>query len=337
MDADSILNIKTPEELFDDPNEIKKKFRELSLKWHPDVALNSGSVFQHINELYKQALEKVKVGNWKSKHYYQFKSKTGTIYILKNPQVVRTFELGEYVVNDENVVYLIDKQHRDLYSNAYHLFLNGFKFASASMEKEAARYLPKPKIMEELEDGRYCIVIPKTKDLICLRDVLEYYKGEIPVKHTAWIVSSLQNIVCYLDYAEISHQDISLDNYFISPEYHSGALLGGWWYALKLNSTIKKLPARTYRLLPWKVKNNKKSKISTDLELVRAVGRECLGDVHGNKKLSAPNPISEFLKSVSKDTAIGEYMAWRRALEDGFGKRTFEVMNLKTTDVYKEN
>ena len=149
---------------------------------------------------------------------------------------------------------------------------------------------------------------------------------------------ALHNLVCYLEYAGLTHNDISPDTYFISPLRHSGALLGGWWYATETGNRIKKLNARSYRLLPPDIRAAKNADNRLDFELVRATGREMLGDITGVKLESmnvAPKAMVDWLRFVSTGNAIEDYERWGDVLQASFGPRRFVEMKLTADVLYK--
>jgi hypothetical protein len=152
-------------------------------------------------------------------------------------------------------------------------------------------------------------------------------------------MSGLHNMTCYLDWADLSHNDISLDTYFISPKYHSGALLGGWWYTSKIGNKIIAVPNRTYQYMPMEVRKTKISSIKTDLELIRAVGRELLGDVTGTRlkqNEDIPKPLINWLVLPSPTgSAIKDYTLWQKVLTDSFGPRKFVNMEVAAEELYK--
>jgi hypothetical protein len=203
------------------------------------------------------------------------------------------------------------------------------------MKREAERYLPKLKEKIETKDNLY-LVIEKTEDLLLLRDVFSFFHNKMSIKHMAWVQSTLQNLLCYFQYAKIAHNDVSLDTYFISPKHHSGALLGGWWYSARYNETLSTVPARTFTLMHPGMRASKKADGALDSELIRAVGRELLGDKAGvslTKDGSIPKQISSFLLSVAAKDHIDDYSTWRKALSESFDKR-YERLELTSTDLY---
>lgn len=315
--AEAILRITLPEQLFSSPEECKNDYRALAFVWHPDKnkSKDATRVFAHINALYDQALDKIKKGLWVNlalPFKKQFK-----------------FELGEAFIGDDHVTYVVESRHSSYVDNFKKTLLK-FKYGSDRMEKEVKRYLPIATTFSKQPDGSYVVTVPKTPDLIRLQDVLDFYKGSLDIKHVAWIESSLYNLCCYLNYAGLVHGDISLDNYFISPEHHSGALLGGWWYTTSVGSKLTSLPRRTFDLLPLDVKKDKRSSVSIDLELVRAVGRE----LSKTTLYGAPEPLLMWLRSVATDEPVTEYRDWKKTLEESFGARKFTKMALTSKEIY---
>lgn len=341
MLAKEILGIKTPEKLFpNDPEEVKKKYRFLSKAWHPDVCKDpeAQAVFEHINELYQLASNKINNRAWGYQGRLIVRNAHGAGGWSLQYHTKQVFELGEMYAGDHTVVYLIDSPHRRKAQMAEKL-CQSLTYANDKMKKECQRYLPHLiETMIDSEGHSSFAVRNKTPDLVLLRDVLNHYGGSLDPKHVAWIISSLCNLSCYLSYAGVAHQDISLDTYFISPEHHSGALLGGWWYGSKIGETIESLPVRTYSHLPWAAKKDKKAIHTTDLELIRLVGRELLGDGSGkNLRADTPKPMADWLKEVvpEEDDAAYNYRNWIEVLGSSFGARRFTVMDLNEKTLYQ--
>jgi hypothetical protein len=231
--ANEILAITNVGDVFsNDINIIKKEYQKLAKEWHPDFngnSLESNTVMTKINLLYEKALILIGENKWEGTNFIKIPCVNNKSYEIKY-KVSYNFELGNMYVNDNIVVYIVDGKHKDFYKNGISKIKN-FKFVNDKMKEEMQRFLPI--INEEFEtiDSQYGVILKKTPDLLLLKDVLQYYNNNIPDKHVAWILSSLYNIACYIDYSNLAHNGITLSNYFISPKYHSGALLGGWWYA----------------------------------------------------------------------------------------------------------
>jgi len=342
LSADEILNTTEPGDLFTGNTDmLKEEYSRLVKVWHPDRNGNSREsnlVMSHINMLYQKALEMLRSGTWTRPGFVRLQGTDGRRYELRF-RASYDFELGTMYIGDGMVAYLISDMYRDLFANARKV-IRGFRYASDTMRQEVSRYLPRIASTFETKDGRLGMVIEKTSDLILLRDVLGYYKGRIPDRHVAWIQSTLHNLTCYLDYAGLSHNAISLDTYFISPQFHSGALLGGWWYAVPQGSKLLGVPAATFAIMPPMVKNKKVGSILTDLELIRLTGRELLGDRNGTRLLdmnAAPRPMVEWLRGAPSASAVEDYSRWRQVLTASFGPPKFVEMALTADTLYPKS
>jgi hypothetical protein len=321
----NLLDIHTPGEIFSgDINCLKKEFDELVKKYHPDKnkSLVANDEFIKLKELYEDAKNNLRDGFWEGKNtlnYFPYKTK----FFRK-----KKIEIGYMYIGNNHVTFKIDAKYKGLWENAISKIEN-FKFASSKMKKEMEKYLPRIKASKSLSN--YCFIsIEKTPDLILLGDV-DSSNIKFWDKHVTWILSSLYNMMCYLEFSGITHNDISLDTYFISAKYHSGALLGGWWFSCKKGTPMHSIPMASYECLPMFMKKNKVADHSLDKELVRALGRELLGD-RGGTKLSdklAPRPIINWLKCATSKPAIEEYKLWDKTIIDGYGEKRFIPLDIK--------
>jgi hypothetical protein len=335
VNAFEILSVKTPERLFpNDAEGAKKLYRELLKKWHPDACKDKDAqkVSEHVIKLHDLAQRRIAEGSWGYAGTFEVVGLKGSIAVryLKSS----AFELGRAILADNDYYLLYEPAHLRLGRNFTRAALS-FRYANPKMEQEVRRYLP----VGSSSPHKGLIRVPKAPGLLCLRDVLDYYGGCMSPPHVAWILSTLYNLLCYFSYARFAHNDISPDTYFIDPEKHSGALLGGWFYATDLGQPLKHVPTRTYNLLPFKVKATKKASRATDAALVAAVGRELLGDITG-KNLSesiVPRPMLDWLNAVHKSDAIENYRLWGKVLVASFGKRKFVEMGVRSGDLYPIN
>jgi hypothetical protein len=327
-----LLELKRPEELFPgDLDAARKKYYGLAKYWHPDTCSDKDAtlVFQHLKVLYDEAVQKLQDGTWQGRTVHRFAVNGNVNEISFEALTSHLFELGIYYVGNGFVTYLLDKQHKDFWTNAK-IRTAQFKYASPHMEKEVSRYLPTRTSFFELKDGRFGMTVLKDPEFLLLRDVLAYYKSLDP-KHIAWIQSTLHNLACYLSYAELVHHEISLDTYFISPKNHIGALLGGWFYAKPNRGKLEHVSNRTFLLLPWEAKNKKTALRQTDLELIRCVGRE----LAGSQLNTLPSTMQKRLRDIATNDALKEYSEWRKCLEESYGKRSFTEMKLDAEILYR--
>ena len=335
MNVDTILKINKPEQLFTKDN-VKGEFHNLALKWHPDKCADpkSSEVFSHINNLYNLALEKIKKGYWNIPGLFELQSVSGKRYNVKY-KVAIPFELGMMYVGDTVVVYHLRKEFESLHKS----FIDNvseLKYSSDRMKTEFSKYLPNIQIYFDSPDG-YCIVLKKTKDVLPLSVVLKYFGGSVDPKGVAWILSSMHNIHCFLQYNNIAHNNIDLNTYFVSPELHSGLLLGGWWYTKGIDKPLTSVPTKTYEYMSLKCRNNKTADGMVDGELIRSVARTLLGDETGVTLLSksVPKDLVSWVRLSGNKSAVNDYRNWRnKILPFAFGERKFTPMDVNITDAY---
>lgn len=341
LTADKILSIpiSSPESLFTSDG-IKEEYHKLVMQWHPDKNGNSdvaNKVSAHINILYDAGLKLLNKGSWHIPGLLILTSSTTATSFKIKYKYHHSFELGETYVCDTVLVYAIRKEFKNLYDNGVSR-IRSFKFANDGMKDEFTKYLPSIKREFETEDY-YVLILNKTKDVLPLSIILKYFDGKVPVKHVAWIMSSLHNMLCYLNYADIVHNAIDLNNYFISPEFHSGLLLGGWWYSVKKGDTIKSVPTRTFNYMSGKAKRSKTAENFIDDELSRAVGRALLGDESGSRLAvdpTIPTPMLNWIRLFGSKNRIEDYKNWKEILVKSFGKIEFVPMIININEVYNK-
>lgn len=338
--AEEIMNMSKAGELFSDQlDAIKAEYSDLAKMWHPDHNKNSpkaNEVMTHINMLYMQGVNSIKAGRWERPGLIKLFGRDHKTYQIKY-QRCHSFELGKAYIGNSVLLYLIDEAHKNLLNNAEKI-IDSFTYANDAMKREMSKYLPKVISEFEVINNQMAVVIEKTPDLVSLRDVLAYYDGAIPPRHAAWIISSLLNICCYLDFAALSHNSISPDTLFISPENHSGALLGGWWYSVSQGERMLGVPEKIYSIMPPHVKDKKCGSILTDLESVRFTGREILGDRNGTKlrDMHIPSPMVDYLRGAASSKAVEDYSRWMEALTLSYGSRRFVDMDLTPDKLYEK-
>lgn len=330
-----------PERLFKgSPDDIKKASRLLAMRWHPDRNPDPDAlaVFQHIRRIVDKAEEKIARGAWPGRGVARFTATDGAVYEINHLRRHRS-ELGTMYVAGTAVAFEIDRAHADLVRNAEHA-VGGFTYASERMREQIAPQLPAfPFVAAFRTETSYVIVMRKSPDMLLLRDVLDHFDSSLDPRHVAWIVSALLNLCCYFEYTGITHNALSPDTCFISPQAHSVALLGGWWYATRSGGRMVAAPAGTVAWGPHDLLTTKRAAIRTDLELVRALGRELLGDIGGTRLArdsAAPQAMIDWLRLPASDNPIEEYRIWRtQVLHDSFGVRRFVELPLTQSDLYR--
>ena len=351
LKAQQILSVHTAESLFSQSAaEAKREYRSLALRWHPDHSSEeqSQTVFAHIAFLYKDALEKQSSGTWlepaekieeQEIGIKKFRLETGLLRKIEYYSC-RKFELGEMFIGEHSVTFEIRNEFTDLFHNGRRQIRN-LKFKDEAMAVEMSNYLPQIEEAFRTSNNTNVVRVRKTPDQILLADILSFYAQRLePVEHVGWILNVLWHIACYLQWAGITHNAISTETIFISPLRHTGMLLGGWWYACTAGSALTALPDRTMNIMPLDILDSRTADHRSDLELIKAIGRELLGDPLGAKILtdtSVPSAMSSWLRMPAEENAISNYKEWKHeVLLQSFGAPYFVPMNLTSKDVYKE-
>lgn len=340
LTASQILSIPVleAERLFGTSVAIHDVYRSLARRWHPDTPAGNADVFAHIGALLQRAKHLVDVGMWHVPGLFEFTAdnKQYRVKYLRSFD----FELGTVLFGKTLLTYVIKREFADLAANARKI-IDGLRYPDQKTDEVMRRYLPKITAYHETATD-VVVTIEKPVDLIRLHDLLDYLGGKLEDKHVAWIVSRLFNHASYLEWAKLSHNDLSLDTLFICPEHHIICLLGGWWYAAEFGTSLKGrlLPARTITHGPSELISKKLASSRTDAELARLTARELLGDPSGVRLAldhEVPRPMADWLRMSGSGSARDDYEQWReKVLMASFGPRKFVRMNTKAEDVYAE-
>lgn len=334
--ANEILSITFPEGLFSKPDksQILTEYRDLAKIWHPDhnKQVNASSVFDHITKMKNLALEQSDTGFWRWGGLLQVIKKDGSQAKFHYLQESKT-DFGYCFIGNHTVLYIINNKYTFIKEKILNPF--AFKFASPRMETEMKKCLPRHKSNFQLKNNDFCSVVEMEPNVLSLKYILKKEKTLDP-KHVAWIISTIYNVCCFFEYGGIVHHDISIDNYFVEPLQHFGVLTSNW-YISKVGDKIKCLPNKTFSIMPLDVLGKKQAHFRTDLESVKALGRELLGDRMGttlpyNKDI--PLALSNWLRIASTGSAIQDYTTWQKVLSESFGAKRYVQMKLTGIDIY---
>lgn len=337
--AEAILAIplSEPERLFADPAALHGEWRSLAAYWHPDrraAESRATEVFQHLSALYEIARSKAATGEWTMPGMLRLTGIDGRCYDLRYRRQT-CFELGDAYVGARLVAYAVDAADLDLFTSAI-AAIGGLPFADARMRGEMSGRLPSIKATVATA-GRSVLILRKDPDVVALSDLLHHLGGRLDPRHVAWIVSGLESIACYLDWAGLMHGAIAPETVFVSPRRHTVALLGGWWYAKPFGQVIKAIPERTVRLMPPMMMRHRVAGSAIDLECIRQVAREALGDAAGSRLLhdrNVPKPFAQWLAHPPGRTALADYRSWECAREAAFGRRKFTELPVDPAAIY---
>jgi hypothetical protein len=316
-----------PERLFTRAG-FKTEYRTLAGRWYAAARTDAAAseAVGHLNVLYKHAKMKLAAGEWERPNVRIVRSAHGEVIELPY-RVRRRFELGEMLIGDDYIAYLVELAHRDLFERAT-AALNAFVYADAAMQAVIEPHLPtRHRTFEGAatasRPAALIMIVPKTADLLCLADVLAHLGNAMDPKHVAWIMTRLHDLACWLQWSNRHHNDIALDTVFVSPQLHAVAVLGGWWYATRGDEALHALPARTVDAMPADVLRSKRSD--------RLLGCELLGSA------PAPHPMNTWLRTASAGDALTDYFEWGRVRDKTFGKRTFIPLGITADHLYSQS
>jgi hypothetical protein len=339
LTASQILAIAPgePERLFSgDLESLRREFAVLAKCWHPgrNGSRDAAEVLERVVTLYDAARRKLAAGEWSEPGVLRLNTVTGRSLVLEVKRREK-FELGEMVIAVDRVAFLVEREHAILFETGLRR-IREIRYPDEKVRADLAVFMPHVQGVYETA-RRYGAIIAKAGDVVLLKDLVAHMGGQMPPKHTAWVVSSLLNLAAFFEIAGVTHNAISPETVFVSARHHAAYVLGGWWYAAPAGERIELLPEATYAVMPRSMAINKRADIRLDLESIRAVGRTILGDATGLGlvgRKDLPKPMANFLRLPSAKSAVEDYRAWRQALKDSFGPRRFTELPVSFSDVY---
>lgn len=339
---EAILAVPTgrPEMLFTgDADTAKREWKALAKAWHPDrnKAPLAEQVFEHVKALHDEAQRRIAAGTWRGMGTVRFAAVSGKTYEVRHRRA-GDFELGEFYLGRKAIAWAVRKSEKDLFERAV-AAIGAFRFGNEAMRKEIGRHLPKILATFETAD-RYVLVQESTPDLVLLEDLVSHLGGRMPAEHVAWMISSLENVACWLDWSGTVHGAIGPKTVFVSPKHHSVTLFGGWWYAHGRGAKLRALPASSLSEIRPDLLSRKVADTAIDLSLIRATARAALGDPAGQKIArdpSVPGALARWLIHPPAASARADYAGWEKAREAAFGPRRFVELAADPDQIYRHN
>lgn len=331
------------------PTQIQRLYRRLARRWHPDhnPSPQAHDVFVHLKALYARALALAGAPAARLHHAGggPRPSPVGPVVVLDGdgrrfrfaPQASEPFELGRFYRGRSSLAFGVDPDHAVLFQQAV-ATVKGLRFADRTMAEQMQPLLPDLHAAPWGPQGGLW-VLRRDPEAVRLLDAHHHFTrdgGRWSAEHVAWIVSGLLHLLCYLEYAGVAHQGIGLDTVWVSPATHRVHLWGGWFYARAFGQPVTVLPATSAAMAPSGYLAAKTAGGGLDRELVRAVGRELLGDRHGQRLPTdaAPAPFLHALRLPAGPSAVADYRAWKRVLTASFGPAKFVPMTLSSSTLY---
>lgn len=330
--VNQILSAKKCGDLFPKNKTSRKElYHRLLQKYHPDVydGAQADELAQRINTLYERADKCDELGIWEESNKVYFTDEQGKKRAL-NYQTEHTFGLGKRYISQNVVAYEFEGSYEQFGRNAAK-YVDNLTYKTEGIQQMMEMFLPKIKEHFKTDKGTYVVVFSKTPDVYCLGDILKYFGGNMPPVHAAWVITRTLNFCCYMQTHGLVHNGITIDNIFVSPEYHSVIPIGGWWSTVERGEPILGIEKEVYSSLPKRIANNKIGHIITDIECLRYVARKLLGGEY----YTAPEKLRAWIEGHTDESAVNELYKWESHREAAFGARKFIPLEVSDTQIYK--
>jgi len=309
--------------------EIKKRYVDLAKEVHPDKSKDpqASSAFSNLLKMYDLAIDELKSGVWaghgKNSALIRGSDASMVVRYLKR----RTGDLGEEFITSRSLTCVIP---REMAAAGIKIIDNIHLIKDTSIKKNVIKYLPMLSKKMLGMDDKELVTIGRDTATAALEDVVSAF-GPLDPRHTAWILSSLYDFCCFMQYQKMVHCALTPQNVFIDTKNHSIQVIGGWWFFRPRHARLEVIPNWIHEnVLPGAYKD-KRASIRLDLEAVKALGRYCLAGVK-----SVPRSLDIWTSTASGDDAVLEYQGWEKARSDAFGMRKFVDFGNVASDAYKE-
>ncbi len=171
-----------------------------------------------------------------------------------------------------------------------------------------------------LYDGSNILIISKDENEYPLR-LFTNLSG----RHTAWIISRIENLCCVLEYNCIVHPLLGIDTIYINPYLHQASLYGGWWAAGKKNTYS------SYGRVYLTMESNLIALRKTAANVLGFAGNEQVRNYDG-----IPKPMADFISGSPKTDAYADFTFWDEVLIKSYGERKFIDFEADDEKIYNK-
>jgi hypothetical protein len=291
----SELKDKKAADIFDYSN-LEKSYKALLKKYHPDIG-GSNEDFMYLQEMYAVAKKELSSGVIVSSSFISFPAQN----ILYTFETYYDFGYGKVFWDKTNLIY----QFKQGQIGSVFTDFRRHGVSQENFEGKILPSLPKKSDVTEFEAGGSRFVVMKSYGDYLLQYVIN--RADIPIETAIWIFNRLYALGCYMQAAKIYNLDISPYTVLLNLERHCVSLFGGWWYTATSKSPLK-MPVRTFKLLPRKVKEKKHCTIEVIGELIHAT----MNDIFHGREI--PAPFEKWLRLPACSNILDEYEVWEHTV-----------------------
>ncbi len=330
---DKILLAKYPGDIFSpDKATMRQEYLAYSKLYHPDVCHDS-EIFKIISSLYQQGMKNLDyngtlINEWSNRTIIIVDT-NGKQYQMRYEGKYE-FEFGMEFVGEYTILYIFEKQYEKYYRNMVQI-IPKITYADDHMKQYFSNFMPKIRQHGTTTEGRFYIAIAKQDTEYPLKAMLNMsiFRQGLNSKDIAWMVSRLNNLICFLEFNGIVHNGITPDNLFVDLSKHGVCLYGGWWYAVKECTKMIGCTKQVYDVMPPGAKQSKVAMRVTDINCVKLFLKKNL-DIHNDYK----GELMQWACSPSTDDALKSLKEWSAKLDKAFGKREFHKMEVSKNEIY---
>jgi serine/threonine protein kinase len=294
--------------------DIKKAFRGLAKKYHPDTNPGKEAEFRAVSEAYEVLLDTTSRTRYDKGGLikpFSLKTKGGTFRIeelAKSGDIADIYKGVRTDVSANNpTAFKIVKHARDNDFLENEAAVLKVLFPVDKEEDGKRRYLPRYWESLKLVDGgmhRQVNIFPWLSNFYTLQEVREAFAGKLQMEHGVWMFNRILEGLDYVHKKGYVHGALIPEHIvvFSSGEekhpYNHGAKLIDWAYAAKIGETIKAISPDWEAFYPPEILRKKPITPSTDLYMAAKCAMYVLGGDVSNDSMPShiPSYLTRFLK-----------------------------------------
>lgn len=294
--------------------DIKKAFRRLAKKYHPDVNPGKEANFKDVSEAYEILSDDKKRAQYDRGGLmkpFSLKTKGGTFRI---EELVKSGDISDIykgvrvdLSTPSPTAFKIVKNGRDNDLLENEAAVLKVLFPIDKEEEGKRRYLPRYWESVKLADGgthRQVNVFPWLTNFYTLREVRDAFDGKLQMEHGVWMFNRILEGLDYVHKKGYIHGALTPDHVMIFSSgeekhpYNHGAKLIDWSYSQKIGGKIKAISPSCEDFYPPEILHKKDTSPSTDIYMAAKCIMYVLGGDVSNDSMPShiPSYLSRFLK-----------------------------------------